>query len=699
MFLLLVLLTRLGELHADPGPHKTFLQTTVPEKIASSDAKGNPENNMDCSYHGYVAGFPDSLVSLHTCSGLRGTLQLKNISYGIEPMEAVSGFVHMIYEEKYDNISVPLLGETKTYSYNNIYYHIRKSSERTEFFKLHPQYLEIYIVVDKNLFDYMGSDIKVVTQKVIQIIGFVNTMFSQLKLTVVISSIEIWSNKNRISTTGNPNNILSRFLEWKYKHIFRPHQVAYLFAFKKYPSFLGATFPGKICNENFAAGVALYPEGLSLESYTVGIVQLLGFNLGLSYDDPDSCYCSRDVCTMSPKAVQSGGVKEFSTCTLDDFKYLASHSGFECLQNILPEIPVYKQGQRRVCGNGKLEIGEECDCGTVKNCTHKDCCDARLCVMKKGKQCGSGECCTLDCKLKPIGIQCRKPSDECDFPEYCNGVSSHCVADTYARDGQSCNSGDAFCFGGRCRIHTKQCRELIGGASRGGPFACYDEVNSRGDRYGNCGRTFCAYANLLCGKLVCAWPHKALVSRANLSIIYTHVREEMCVSTFRVTEKIPKNPWTAIDLPEERDDTFVQDGTVCGPDMYCLRFACVEVQYQIPTARCNSTYCNSHGVCNNLNHCQCEKGFDPPTCLEKKGEFGSIDDGHKAPSGKIYLREQNTTPSKHRFLLIFYISLPVLIITTIVLIKQNTIRDLCYREETESESEITTLSLIGHINI
>lgn len=59
---------------------------------------------------------------------LRGTLQLKNISYGIEPMEAVSGFVHMIYEEKYD-IVVPLLGETKTYSYNNIYYHIRKSSE------------------------------------------------------------------------------------------------------------------------------------------------------------------------------------------------------------------------------------------------------------------------------------------------------------------------------------------------------------------------------------------------------------------------------------------------------------------------------------------------------------------------------------------------------------------------------------------
>lgn len=29
------------------------------------------------------------------------------------------------------------------------------------------------------------------------------------------------------------------------------------FSFKKHPSFLGATFPGKICNKNFAVGVAL----------------------------------------------------------------------------------------------------------------------------------------------------------------------------------------------------------------------------------------------------------------------------------------------------------------------------------------------------------------------------------------------------------------------------------------------------------
>ncbi|EAW63280.1 hCG1785549, isoform CRA_b [Homo sapiens] len=46
MFLLLVLLTGLGGMHADLNPHKIFLQTTIPEKISSSDAKTDPEHNV-----------------------------------------------------------------------------------------------------------------------------------------------------------------------------------------------------------------------------------------------------------------------------------------------------------------------------------------------------------------------------------------------------------------------------------------------------------------------------------------------------------------------------------------------------------------------------------------------------------------------------------------------------------------------------
>nr|XP_023486406.1 disintegrin and metalloproteinase domain-containing protein 5 isoform X6 [Equus caballus] len=602
---------------------------------------------MDCNYHGYVAGFPNSLVSLNTCSGLRGTLQIKNISYGIEPVEAISGFVHMIYKEKNDNANIRLLGEDETYSRNSEF-QVREGSKRTESFKSFPRYLEMYIVVDKNLFDYMGSDIKAVTQKIIQIIGFVNAMLTQLKMTVVISSIEIWSNKNKISTTGTPNNILSRFLNWKSTHLFQPYHTAYLFAYKKQPSFIGATFPRKICDKNYAAGVVLYPEGLSLESYTVSVVQLLGFNLGLSYDDADGCYCSGDICTMSPDAVYSGGAKDFSTCSLDDFKHFASHSGLKCLHNILPDTPVYKQ--RRVCGNGVLEAGEQCDCGTLENCTHKSCCDPRTCSLKKGKDCGSGECCTSDCKIKPANIRCRKPFDaDCDFPEYCNGITPHCGPDTFARNGQPCDSGQAYCYEGRCRMFNKQCKDLIGGDSKGAPFHCFDEVNTRGDRYGNCGRFFCHFP-----------------------------------------EKLPRESITTVETPEDRDVTFVEDGTVCGPEMYCINYTCVEIAPRTNYRLCDaSTHCNNSGICNNFNHCHCKNGFVPPDCELMKGEFGSIDDGHKIKTaGRSYLEERSSL-SKHRFQLIFYIFLPVLIITAVISIKRKKIKELCYRGETESDRSVS----------
>lgn len=71
----------------------------------------------------------------------------------------------------------------------------------------------------------------------------------------------------------------------------------------------------------------------------------------------------------------------------------------------------------------------------------------------------------------------------------------------------------------------------------------------------------------MCGKLVCAWPHKAIVSKANLSVIYTQIRDEICVSTFLNSERIPANDKTTVNTPEDRDKTFIEDGTSCGPDM------------------------------------------------------------------------------------------------------------------------------------
>uniref|UniRef100_Q6NVV9-7 Isoform 7 of Putative disintegrin and metalloproteinase domain-containing protein 5 n=1 Tax=Homo sapiens TaxID=9606 RepID=Q6NVV9-7 len=344
---------------------------------------------MDCNYNGYVAGIPNSLVTLSVCSGLRGTMQLKNISYGIEPMEAVSGFIHKIYEEKYADTNI-LLEENDTYTWFNSEYQVRKSSEKTDFIKLFPRYIEMHIVVDKNLF-------------------------------------------------------------------------------------------------------------------------------------------------------------------------------------------------------------------------------------------------------KPANMICRKSvGKECDFTEYCNGDLPYCLPDTYVRDGEYCDSGGAFCFQGKCRTFDKQCDDLIGRGSRGAPVFCYDEINTRGDNFGNCGTAHCLFQHILCGKLVCTWEHRDLISRPNLSVIYAHVRDQTCVSTYlpRRTPPPVNSPIsiTSYYSAEDRDETFVQDGSMCGPDMYCFEMHCKHVRFLMNLKLCDaSNHCDRHGVCNNFNHCHCEKGYNPPYCQPKQGAFGSIDDGHLVP--------------------------------------------------------------------
>uniref|UniRef100_A0A2K6EVH7 Uncharacterized protein n=1 Tax=Propithecus coquereli TaxID=379532 RepID=A0A2K6EVH7_PROCO len=131
MFLLLVLLAELARLQVHPDSEGIFLHVTVPQKIMSNESEvserkviyiikidGKPYTlhlrKMPCHYQGYVVEFPNSSVTLSICSGLRGFLQLENISYGIEPLESSARFEHIIYQVKNDKLNVSMLAENYT---------------------------------------------------------------------------------------------------------------------------------------------------------------------------------------------------------------------------------------------------------------------------------------------------------------------------------------------------------------------------------------------------------------------------------------------------------------------------------------------------------------------------------------------------------------------------------------------------------
>ncbi|KAK7822999.1 hypothetical protein U0070_025816, partial [Myodes glareolus] len=703
-------------------PQKTILQTTVPEKISSLDVEKDPENHVIATASLYAA----RIAYLITIAEKRyfvhlkkkGTIQFQNVSYGIEPVETISGFMHVIYEITNDNTEIPVLEEDQSYYwYNGSQFQFGSNVKKTSLVKLSPRYLKMDIVVDKKLFDYMGSDIKTVIQKVTHVIGLVNAMFSKLELTVIIHSIEIWSKGNRISMPASPKSLLIAFLNWKRDH--EQKHVSYLLAFDEHPASIGALYPGELCRADFDVAVALYPKGLSLESYSVIVAQLLSLGMGLTYDNTDTCHCTGDVCLMTPKAIYFGGMKSFSTCSLDDFKQLLMGKDLGCLQD-WPMERKAKRRPRRICGNGVLEGKEQCDCGTLKNCTHRACCDPMSCRLKPKAICGSGECCKQDCTLKPINTLCRKSTGECDFPEFCNGSFSYCVHDTYLRDGEYCDSGQAFCYHGLCKTTDKQCINLLGKGKghnaplksdypntkvqfyrtkvchlllakvllgvRGAPFWCHEELNSRGDRFGNCISRHCKFENVLCGKLVCTWPFRKILKLTNISTVYTHVQNDVCISLYK-SGRVPKGTKTTYSTLEDRDETFVEDGTICGPDMYCMETVCRELRFVRNLDACNTSRdCNSHGFCNNFHHCHCEEGYYPPNCEKMNGQFGSIDDGHEFYiEGKSFKRRQAyDLTSDQRLQLILYITLPAVIIITALVIRQSKLRQLCYREGSES---------------
>ncbi|XP_027622616.1 A disintegrin and metallopeptidase domain 3-like isoform X2 [Tupaia chinensis] len=523
--------SKLGTLHPDP-----------------SSVKGH------CFYLGSAAEIPQSAVTLNTCRGLRGLLQLNDISYRIEPLESSATYEHVLYQSVNNKVGYSFLPENYPTTQNvNQAYKILVKSEKNSDITLVNRTMKIQVIMDKAMFDFMGSEVAGAAEKVVHIFALVNTMFSQLKMTVMLSSLELWSDQNKISTDGEADDVLQRFLLWTQKFALqRSRDLTYLLMYRDHPRYMGASYRGKACDPKFAAGIALYTKTMTLEAFSVVMTQILGISLGLTYKDSYNCYCLGPTCIMNPEALPSSGVKFFSNCSIEEFKKIVSQPEFECLQSA--KVPKVAQQSAALCGNAILEPPEECDCGVEEGCTHKKCCYPNNCTLIGLADCGSGTCCdTKTCTIRKRGSVCRKSKDFCDFPEYCNGTSEFCAADVRSADLEPCNNRTAFCFEGLCRDPDRQCVELFGKFAKGPSYLCSQEVNYQGDKFGNCYGTNCDFNYIFCGKIVCHWTHSSVLPMTYYDYQYTYLGGHVCLSAHL-------RDYT------RKDTTYVDNGTICGPE-------------------------------------------------------------------------------------------------------------------------------------
>ncbi|XP_055204932.2 disintegrin and metalloproteinase domain-containing protein 32 isoform X10 [Gorilla gorilla gorilla] len=504
-----------------------------------------------CYYQGNIEGYPDSMVTLSTCSGLRGILQFENVSYGIEPLESAVEFQHVLYKLKNEDN-------------------------------------DIAIFIDRSLKEQPMDDNIFISEK--------------------------------------------------------------------------------------------YPKKITLEAFAVIVTQMLALSLGISYDDPKKCQCSESTCIMNPEVVQSNGVKTFSSCSLRSFQNFISNVGVKCLQN---KPQMQKKSPKPVCGNGRLEGNEICDCGTEAQCGPASCCDFRTCVLKDGAKCYKGLCCK-DCQILQSGVECRpKAHPECDIAEYCNGSSPECGPDITLINGLSCKNNKFICYDGDCHDLDARCESVFGKGSRNAPFACYEEIQSQSDRFGNCGRdrnnkyVFCGWRNLICGRLVCTYPTRKPFHQENGDVIYAFVRDSVCIT---VDYKLPRT------VP---DPLAVKNGSQCDIGRVCVNRECVESRIIKASAHVCSQQCSGHGVCDSRNKCHCSPGYKPPNCQIRSKGFSIFPE---EDMGSIMERASGKT--ENTWLLGFLIALPILIVTTTIVLARKQLKKWFAKEEefpsSESKSEGST---------
>ena len=445
--------------------------------------------------------------------------------------------------------------------------------------------------------------------------------------------VVVWSEKDEITVSPMANETLANFLSYRETRLRfdHPNDNAHLLTNVTFnDNVVGKALYGVMCSSKSGGVEKVHSDVIGVQAATVA--HEMGHNFGMDHDNETECECvDKDVkCIMSPTSSYSPP-RHWSSCSINYLAHTLSKGMNYCLKNAPTSI-----FEPPTCGNGFLEMGEECDCGMSVNCEKNLCCDPLTCKFTENATCASGECCDLaTCSMKPASMLCRPISGECDLPEFCLGNSEFCPNDVYKRDTEACKDGKAYCYQGACTTHDDQCKILWGQGGRNFD-TCYF-LNKNGNNTGNCGfnhRTMefdkCLEKDQLCGLLHCySLSGRLEFGEYIAKISSTQLRTADRVYTYCYAAFLNISV-TEIDLG------MTPNGAKCGEGSMCHNQKCENVTQLNEKGvgiRCPED-CRGHGICNSLGHCHCDVGFTGDAC-EEPGFGGSVDSGPSSdPNGK-----------------------------------------------------------------
>ncbi|XP_036937055.1 disintegrin and metalloproteinase domain-containing protein 11 isoform X3 [Acanthopagrus latus] len=608
------------------------------------DEDGQLSQNMGgehCYYHGRVRGLPGSWAALSTCHGLRGMFSDGNFSYGIEPVgSGEEQNEHIVYRmPDVDLFPPPCPGcsanstepEGKSDSEGDS--ELRDGDDRSEEEKpvftgglrrskrqvrrgqrtvqTETKYIELMVVNDHELFVQLRRSATQTKNFAKAVVNMADAIYKeQLNTRIVLVAMETWSSENRVSVGDDALLTLRDFMKYRKESIKERCDAVHLFSGRTFMSSRSeAAYIGGICSLTRGGGIN---EFGSVGPMAITLCQSLGQNIGMlrNKERPAAgdCRCPDPWlgCIMEDTGYYLP--RKFSRCSIDEYLRFLQQGGGSCLFNKPSKLLDPPE-----CGNGYVELGEECDCGSLVECARSgaNCC--KKCTLTHNAMCSNGLCCR-DCKYELRGATCRDSVNDCDIPETCTGDSSQCPHNVHKLDGYMCDAGQGRCYGGRCKTRDGQCRTLWGYNSA--DRFCYEKLNSEGNEKGNCGPDSsgqgwvqCNKQDVLCGLLLCTnlteKPRFGELQGKLTSLTIHHQNRYMdCRGGHAV-------------LDDGLDLGYVEDGTPCGPNMMCLERRCHPVNtfnLSICPGSSPSRICSHHGTCSNEVKCICDPDYTGKDC-------------------------------------------------------------------------------------
>ncbi|KAM7154735.1 disintegrin and metalloproteinase domain-containing protein 20-like [Molossus nigricans] len=576
----------------------------------------------DCYYYSYLEGVPGSMGTLDTCyGGLRGMLQIDDFTYEIKPLEASSKFEHvvslLVTEPSSGTERCRIEVDDADLAYEEAMLAESPRATTVYLWRTHRKSLKLHYTVSSSLFR-LNPNKTLVIERVVMMNNILNSIYYQQRIHVYIRVLFLWERSDLVNVnSGSAYDIVERFGLWKYNNWYFQiiHDTSLLLTGHRLGSYSYFAFSNGVCNPNWGA-MYVYVGHQHIFVGATTAAHAIGHGIGMSHDVA-GCKCfRRTFCIMTPVP---GLLDMFSNCSFHRIRYWQIQFD-HCFASPYAPYKNFPYVAPR-CGDKIINNKEECDCGSIKECTEDKCCEVN-CALSLSSECSRGGCC-INCKHGLPGRICREKRGICDLSEYCDGTKATCPEDFYVQDGTPC-SPLSVCVRGNCSDRDMQCQALLGFEARDGAPGCYEKLNIRGDRFGNCGVKLerfgmrsqrCEPDDVYCGMLHCRDIQEIPSAGEHITfrrIIVEDAQQEICTG-FELHSATDKPPLG-----------LVVDGATCGPGRFCLNQNCTF--HQDMRFDCDVKTCNFRGVCNNRKHCHCQRGWIPPTC-NGTGVGGSIDSG------------------------------------------------------------------------